>query len=96
MDQDKFSVEQLSVFANEAIQMMDDLSFVERQAWFGFYDGGDGWHINTELANHDGSLTELGSLFASLAADDQVASISPPVEAQPTTTWSQFSCSVME
>ena len=96
MDQDKFSVEQLSVFANEAIQMMDDLSFVERQAWFGFYDGGDGWHINTELANHDGSLTELGSLFASLAADDQVASISAPVETQPTTTWSQFSCSVME
>jgi hypothetical protein len=76
-DQDKFTVEQLAAFASEAIQMMDDLAFVQRHAWFGFYDGGDGWHINTQLASADGSLTALGSLFQGLAAADEVGSVDP-------------------
>ena len=94
-DPGKFSVEQLAAFASEAVQMMDDLAFVERHAWFGFYDGGDGWHLNTQLANADGSLTSLGELFESFAAADIVSSTTPPL-AEPMTTWTQFSCSIMD
>jgi hypothetical protein len=62
-DPDHYSSEVLADFASEAIQMMDDLNFVKRHAWFGAYDGGDGWDINTELLDADGNMTALGEVF---------------------------------
>lgn len=66
---DRFTQEEISSFALEAIHMMDDLAFVERHAWFGAYSGGDGWHINTELFDSAGQLTAIGDVFAGAIAD---------------------------
>jgi len=45
----RFSAKQQAAFFNEATEMMDDLPYVERHAWFGMYGGLDGWSINSEL-----------------------------------------------
>ena len=60
---DRFSLEDTADFARAAIHMMDDLPFVERHAWFGAYEGGDGWSINTELFDSNGQLTAVGDVF---------------------------------
>jgi hypothetical protein len=63
---DRFTSRELADFAHDAMLMMDDLNFVKRHAWFGAYDGGDGWDINTELINDSGKLTAVGETFADL------------------------------
>jgi Ca2+-binding RTX toxin-like protein len=60
----RFSLEETADFARAAIHMMDDLPFVERHAWFGAYEGGDGWFINTELFDSNGQRTAVGDVFA--------------------------------
>lgn len=65
-NQDRFSAKKLATFAEAATRMMDQLNFVERHAWFGAYDGGDGWHINTELLDARGDLTGVGQVFHDL------------------------------
>lgn len=63
---DRFNSEELAEFASAAIRMMDDLNFVKRHAWFGAYEGGDGWSINTELPDEKGNLTAVGEAFQDL------------------------------
>jgi len=65
-DPDRFTAEEIADFAADAIQMLDDLNFVKRHAWFGAYDGGDGWNINTELIDAEGKLTAVGEVFQEL------------------------------
>jgi len=48
-NQTRFTAAQQAAFYNEATEMMDDLPYVERHAWFGLYPGMDGWNINSEL-----------------------------------------------
>jgi hypothetical protein len=59
----RYGADELADFVSGAIRMMDDLNFVKRHAWFGAYDGGDGWNINTELLDADGNLTAVGEGF---------------------------------
>ena len=63
---DKFSFEQTRQFFIDATQMMDDLPFIERHAWFGMYRGGDGWFINTEIFDNNGKFTPVGTAFYEL------------------------------
>jgi hypothetical protein len=65
-DPDHFSPRQVATFAENAVEMMDDLGFVKRHAWFGAYSGGEGWDINTELIDDQGRLTKVGETFADL------------------------------
>jgi hypothetical protein len=65
-DPDRYSSEELAEFASAAIRMMDNLNFVKRHAWFGAYEGGDGWDINTELLDAEGNLTAVGEAFQGL------------------------------
>jgi hypothetical protein len=65
-DHDRFSQDQLAEFAHDAIQMMDNLGFVKRHAWFAAYTGGDGYHINTELFDEQNTLTTIGQTFQDL------------------------------
>jgi len=60
---DRFTPADTAAFLLAATRMMDALPFVERHAWFAMYDGGDGWHINTQLADADG-LTDGGKALA--------------------------------
>lgn len=60
----KFSVDQCATFFRAATQMMDDLNFVERQAWFSSYAYDNRFH--TELVTPDGDLTAIGNVAASL------------------------------
>jgi hypothetical protein len=62
-----FTADEIADFATDAIRMMDDLDFVERHAWFAAYDGGDGYTLGTHVLEDDGSLTEIGSAFATVS-----------------------------
>ncbi|MDX3975768.1 glycosyl hydrolase [Shinella sp.] len=59
----RFNPKEIAAFAAAATRMMDGLDFVKRHAWFGAYDGGDGWHINTQLLDAHGELTKVGEIF---------------------------------
>ena len=62
----RFSAAQQAAFARAGTEMMDDLPFVERQAWFAAYEGGDGWHLNSGVMDAAGQLTLVGQTFAEL------------------------------
>lgn len=62
-NQSRFTRSQTRDFLAAGTAMMDQLSFVERHAWFGMYDGGDGWNINTGLVSA-GQLTPAGTVMA--------------------------------
>lgn len=51
-------------FFREASVYLDDLPFVERHAWFGLYDGGGGWSLNSGMVQEDGSTTDIGETFS--------------------------------
>jgi hypothetical protein len=63
---DRYSSEEHAEFASAAIRMMDDLNFVKRHAWFGAYEGGDGWDLNTHLLDAEGNMTAVGEAFQDL------------------------------
>jgi hypothetical protein len=67
-DRDRFTADEVADFAANAIQMLDDLKFVKRHAWFGAYEGADGtnFNINTELIDTAGNLTAVGHVFQDL------------------------------
>jgi hypothetical protein len=65
-DPGRFTAEEIADFAADAIQMLDDLNFVKRHAWFAAYDDGDESDINTELIDADGNLTAVGHVFQEL------------------------------
>ena len=69
---DRFSADETATFFAEAVQMLDDLDFVERHAWFGLYDGMDGLNINTHLIDRSGALTPVGQAYADLAHDRKI------------------------
>jgi len=62
----RFSASEQAAFARAGAEMMDDLAFVERHAWFAAYEGGDGWNLNSGLFDASGNLTEVGKVFAEL------------------------------
>jgi hypothetical protein len=66
---DRFSFADNSKFMADAMQMMDDLDFVERHAWFGTYEGLDG-PSSTNLFAADGTLTQAGATFMQLTHTD--------------------------
>lgn len=67
-----FTVEEQAAFARAGTEMMDDLDFVERQAWFAAYEGGDGYHLNSAVFDETGALTAVGRTFAELNAPSAV------------------------
>jgi len=62
----RFSASQQATFFKQSVEMMDDLSFVERHAWFGLYGNMDGWDINSELV-HNRNRTTVGNAYYSEA-----------------------------
>jgi hypothetical protein len=73
----RFSAAQQAAFARAGTEMMDDLPFVERQAWFAAYEGGDGWNLNSGIIDAAGQLTLVGQTLAELANPAQTgASVS--------------------
>ncbi|TNC49529.1 hypothetical protein FHG66_10390 [Rubellimicrobium rubrum] len=62
----RFSATEQAEFARAGTEMMDDLTFVERHAWFSAYEGGDNWHLNSGVFNSVGELTEVGQTFLDL------------------------------
>jgi hypothetical protein len=64
-DEDRFSAREQAAFARAGTRMMDELSFVKKQAWFAAYEGGGGWHLNSGLHDEDGALTPVGRVFNS-------------------------------
>lgn len=60
----RFTSTQTAQFFRDGTLMMDGLSFVEKHAWFGLYDGLDGLNINTHLFDDAGQLTPVGKAFA--------------------------------
>lgn len=68
------SMQEQVAYFNEAVQMLDDLEFVERHAWFNLYPypNEPAWGDTTLWAmnplNPDSSLTILGEAFANAAS----------------------------
>ena len=67
-DPGRFSPTDQASFAQEGTRMMDSLPFVERQAWFAAYNGGDGWNLNSGVFDAKGNLTSVGLAFRDLNA----------------------------
>ena len=62
LDPDRFSGNEQREFFESASEMLDDLTFVERHAWFGIYDGLDGWDLSSGLIQ-ERRLTSIGETF---------------------------------
>jgi hypothetical protein len=60
-DPSKNTFEQNAIFAQASLEMLDDLAFVERHAWFSAIDDGEG--LNTELLDSNNNLTVVGKIF---------------------------------
>ncbi|WP_231568380.1 glycosyl hydrolase [Novosphingobium malaysiense] len=58
-DPDRYSVEEQLQFFRDGSEMLDDLPFVERHAWFGLYDGLDDWNLNSGLIAQ-GHISAIG------------------------------------
>lgn len=58
----RYSETDQRIFFSTAVEMMDDLPFVERHAWFGLYDRMGGWDINSGLVEA-GKLTRVGEMY---------------------------------
>ncbi|MES2493409.1 MAG: glycosyl hydrolase [Pseudomonadota bacterium] len=69
---DRFTADQQAAFFVAATQMMDDLPFVERQAWFSAYEGMDSYFLNSGLIDA-GSLSVVGDAFKVLAKTETPA-----------------------
>jgi hypothetical protein len=63
---DRFSVAEQAAFARAGAEMLEDLPFVERHAWFAAYEGGDGWYLRSGVLDEKGDLTGVGLTFAEL------------------------------
>jgi hypothetical protein len=64
-DMDRFSAAEQADYARAAVEMLDDLPFVERHAWFSGYDKG----MASEVFNLDGTLTAVGRAFQEMLDD---------------------------
>jgi hypothetical protein len=83
---DRFSADQQADFARQAIQMMDDLPFVERNAWFAAYSGGDGWDLSSECFGPNGELTPVGQALLECTEGTSGAGTTAPGSTTPSTT----------
>ncbi|HEX2552156.1 MAG TPA: glycosyl hydrolase [Microvirga sp.] len=79
----RFSVAQQAAFARAGAEMMDDLAFVERHAWFAAYEGGDGWHLNSGVMDASGQLTAVGRVFDSMTKPGSGSDTGGPVVESP-------------
>jgi len=61
-DAGRFSRDEQLQYLEAGSEMMDDLPFVERHAWFGIYDGLDDWHLSSGLVEK-GERTALGEAY---------------------------------
>jgi hypothetical protein len=68
-DERRFSARQQAAFLTAGSQMMDDLPFVERYAWFGAYEGLGNWRLRSGLIEADRELTPVGEAFIALTDD---------------------------
>jgi len=82
---DRFSYADNAAFLTAATKMMDDLDYVERQSWFGTYDGLDG-PSHTNLYATDGTLTPVGVAFEQLALSGSSGSTSTAATTSTTTS----------
>ncbi len=80
---DRFTVAQQRAFLEAGVQMMDDLPFVERHAWFGSYASLGGAHINSELVDPAGGLTAIGETFRAAAGATLMSPICDPASGAP-------------
>ena len=64
---DRFTATETATFFTAGTLMMDGLGFVEKQAWFGLYDGLDGLNVHTHLIDDAGQLTPVGQAFAAFS-----------------------------
>ncbi|MCF8707486.1 glycoside hydrolase family protein [Rhizorhapis sp. SPR117] len=83
----RFSPEEQASFFRSASRMLDDLPFVERHAWFGLYEGLDGWRLGSGLVV-EGRLSPVGAAFVDLMTCRVVPSSdrspsTPPSESLP-------------
>jgi Ca2+-binding RTX toxin-like protein len=69
---DRFTAAQQMEFFKAGTLMMDDLAFVERQAWFGTYEQLGASELNSQLIDANGALSDIGTLYASLAHVDKL------------------------
>ena len=65
-DWNRFTYEDNAKFMAQAFQMLDDLIFVERYAWFSPAPNGDGLGIKTSFLDPEGNQTVVGKAYADL------------------------------
>ena len=63
-DEPRFSQAENAQFLKDSYLMLDDLPFVERQAWFAPLDGGDSWFLNSNFVDSEGDITPVGRAYA--------------------------------
>lgn len=64
----RYTLEQNAAFARQALEMLDELPFVERHAWFALPPFG----AHTELYDSSGTLTAVGKVFQQVLAGGHV------------------------
>jgi hypothetical protein len=57
----RYSLEENALFAQQALEMLDDLPYVERHAWFSAYNSGEG--LNTQIFDKNNNPTVIGNVF---------------------------------
>ncbi len=75
----RYSIDENALFAQQAIEMLDDLPYVERHAWFGAYDSGEG--LNTKLFDKNNNPTAIGNVFYQALRGSTTTPISTPTTA---------------
>ena len=68
-DWSRFTYEDNAKFLTQAFQMLDDLIFVERYAWFAPSPNGDGLGIKTSFLDPEGNRTAVGKAYEDLLSD---------------------------
>lgn len=80
-DPGRFSPAQQAEFLTTGANLLDDLDYVERHAWFGLYEGLGGWTLGSGLIDRTGQLSPVGEayrrLFAGAPAPRQALPLSP-------------------
>lgn len=62
----RFTPAQQAEFLTAGANMLDELDYVERQAWFGLYEGLGGWTLGSGLVEPTGELSTVGEAYRRL------------------------------
>jgi len=77
----RFTPAEQAEFLTAGANMLDDLDYVERQAWFGLYEGLGGWKLGSGLVEPTGELSAVGEAYRRLFDADHerraASSLSP-------------------